>query len=60
MLMISTLQYLVCVSTQGQRKRTRQTKVSDLESSVAINEKIVGFQIAVQNTPRVAKGQTTK
>jgi hypothetical protein len=54
--MRSFSRYLVRVVAQRDAKCTRQTKVSQLQISILVNEQVLRLQIAVENSVRVAKG----
>ena len=44
----------------GDAKRTSETKIGEFELAFVIDEEVLGFQVAVQNTIFVAKGNALK
>jgi hypothetical protein len=50
--------HLVGVGPQGYLKRSRETKVGDLEVALAIDEEVVGFEVAVHDAAGVQVGET--
>ena len=49
--------YLVCVSADGNPKGPCQTKVSELDLPLGVDEEILGLQVSMKNPVRVAEGQ---
>jgi hypothetical protein len=46
--------YLVCVRAQGDAKRARESKVSQLEIVPLVDEEILRFEVTMQDPMRVA------
>lgn len=49
--------YLVCVRAYRDPKGSRQTKVSQLDLPLRIDEEVLGLQVSMENSVRVAEGQ---
>lgn len=50
--------YLVSVSTQGYTKGSGQTKISQLEVTVTVDQQVLGLEISVQNAVAMAVTNT--
>lgn len=48
----------MCVSPHRYTKRSGQTKVSQFDLTLSIDQEILGFKIPVKNTMRVTEGQS--
>lgn len=49
--------YLMCVCADRHPEGPRQTKVSQLDLSLSVDEQVLGLQVPMKNPVRVAEGQ---
>lgn len=49
--------YFMCVRADRHPEGPRQTKVSELDLSLSIDEQVLGLQVPMENPVRVAEGQ---
>lgn len=50
--------YLVSVSAHGDAESTGKTEISKLDHAILVDEQVLGLQIAMQNSVRMAVRQT--
>lgn len=50
--------YLMSVSSDGDTESSGKTEVSELKSAMAVNQKVLGLEVAVEDAAAVAEGNT--